>query len=258
MGMAVAGALGSTVWAADRSFGYLSDDYSNNFNSLSSTTGATDQTTGLGDFVLVGSGANYNVGTGSSSAAEFYSYGSTSASDRALGSLASGTGNRFGIMFVNNTGATVTQLRISYTGEQWRAAGNAVDRLDFQYSTVNTANISDGATSANWVGSLYNAALGTGDFQSPINTSVGAIDGNNALNRTPQSFLITGLSIANGARFGIRWVDSNSPGSGSNGNDDGLAIDDLLVAVPEPWQPSAVVGAGLLGIVAWKRRRLKA
>src|SRR5262249_49177624 len=58
---------------------------------------------------------------------------------------------------------------------------------------------------------------------SPVTAgSVGALDGNAAANRAAISFTITGLSIANGATFFIRWLDFNASGA-----DDGLAVDDF-------------------------------
>ncbi|MDZ7622859.1 MAG: hypothetical protein U5J96_00200 [Ignavibacteriaceae bacterium] len=47
-----------------------------------------------------------------------------------------------GASFTNNTGSLITQIPITYTGEQWRAGvtnRGAADRLDFQFSTDATS-----------------------------------------------------------------------------------------------------------------------
>ena len=87
---------------------------------------------------------NYTAGTGSDNAGDVYAFGSAASTDRAFGTLLSGTLTPIvGASFTNNTGATITSLDISYTGEQWRfgAVGRA-DELDFQYSTTATGSTS--------------------------------------------------------------------------------------------------------------------
>jgi MYXO-CTERM domain-containing protein len=152
----------------------------------------------------------------------------------------------FGIVFQNNTGRTINSLYIGYTGEQWRqgtsgGVGVGLDRLDFSYKANTTTMFGTGWTDFN--------AL---DFTTPNTTSGAnvALDGNAAGNFTLKGSFITGLNIPNGQSFGIRWRDSNGQGT-----DDGLAIDDLIVMVPEAWHPAAVAGFGLLGLAAWQRRR---
>src|SRR5262249_13180443 len=166
------------------------------------------------DFAEAGTNANtiYTAGTGSGTAGDTYSFGSSGSSERAFGGLQSGTLiPTIGASFTNNTGVTITSLQISYTGEQWRlgTAGRA-DRIDFQYSTDATS-----LTTGTWTD------VDQLDFSSPVTAgSVGALDGNAAANRAAISFTITGLSIANGATFFIRWLDFNASGA-----DDGLAVD---------------------------------
>jgi uncharacterized protein len=63
---------------------------------------------------------------GLSNAGNLYSYGSAGSGERALGSLNSGTNDpRFGLLLRNNSGQTVTDLSVSYTGEHWRRGGTA-------------------------------------------------------------------------------------------------------------------------------------
>jgi predicted extracellular nuclease len=194
--------------------------YTQTFDSLAvlgSSNPATDMPTGW-DFSEADTNANtlYAGGTGSGNAGDTYSFGGLGSSDRAFGGLLSGSLiPTVGASFTNNTGATVTQLDIAYTGEMWRAGvlnRNAADRLDFQLSTSATS-----LTTGTWTD--YDAL----DFSSPnLLTAAGAHDGNDATFRTALSLSITGLSIANGASFWIRWTDMDitSP-------DDGLAVDDF-------------------------------
>ena len=193
-----------------------------NFDTLANT-GSTNNLTINGWYLNeTGTAANnngqYQAGTGSNNAGDTYSFGATSSTDRAFGGLLSGTLNpTIGAQFTNNTGSTVTSLDVSYIGEMWRAGvtnRNAADRLDFQLSTNATS-----LTTGTWVD--YNSL----DYNSSnINATAGALNGNTAGNRTTLSFSITGLNIANGASFWIRWLDSDIASS-----DDGLAVDDFSI-----------------------------
>lgn len=206
--------------------------YTQDFNSLASS-GTTNTALPAGwAFVETGTSAlnntAYSGGTGSSNAGDVYSFGTDS--DRALGGLLSGTLTpTVGASFTNNTGGALTSLVISYTGEQWRIGNNAAtrtDRLDFQYST-------DATTLATGTWTDVNSL----DFNGPIGTaaSAAALDGNAAANRTAISFTITGLNIAPGATFFIRWNDFNATGS-----DDGLAVDDFSLT------PQGAGGGGIV------------
>jgi uncharacterized protein len=202
--------------------------YTQNFNALSNTAASTTNELNLdpqplpGWFMLeTGAGARdndqYGVDTGGSNTGDTYSYGAAGNTDRALGALQSGTLIPvFGAQFTNDTGQTITELVISYTGEQWRISNISAardDRLDFQLS-LNATDLASGT----WTD--VNAL----DFTNPIKTNASAIslDGNGTANRTAVSHTITGLSIAPGATFWIRWSDLNASGA-----DDGLAIDDF-------------------------------
>jgi uncharacterized repeat protein (TIGR01451 family) len=193
------------------------------FNTLSNTAGSTTNNLTITGWFLTESGGGtrdneqYAVDTGGSNTGDTYSYGAAGNTDRALGGLQSGTLiPTFGACFTNNTGGTITSLDLAYTGEQWRIGNTAAardDRIDFQYSTNATS-----LTTGTWTD--VNAL----DFTNPIKTAgvAGALDGNNAANRTAISNTISSLSIANGATFWIRWNDLNASGA-----DDGLAVDDF-------------------------------
>ena len=217
--------LSTTRAAGNISLTSLNTAYIQNFNSLA-TSGTSDVLPAGWSFSETGTNANglYTAGDGASNSGDTYSFGM--GSDRALGTVQSGSLiATVGACFTNNTGQTITSLDISCTGEQWRlgAAGRA-DRLDFQYSVDATS-----LTTGSW---FQVDAL---DFPSPITTfPTGALDGNLAANRTAITASITGLSVASGATVFIRWTDFNASGA-----DDGLAIDDFSLtpkggATPPP------------------------
>lgn len=194
--------------------------YTQNFNTLVNTgtgTLAANVPTGW-LFSESGTGANttYTAADGSGNGGDTYSFGTGSSTERAFGGLLSGSVTpTIGASFTNNTGTTISSLTVSYTGEQWRlGATGRVDRLDFQYSTTATS-----LTTGTWTD------VNTLDFTAPVSAgTLGAIDGNVVPNRTNVSFTITGLSIADGSTFFIRWTDFNPSGA-----DDGLGIDDFSI-----------------------------
>lgn len=204
--------------------------YSENFDSLAAsgtgTGNAADGGTVLGttNFVFLevgGTGTTvYTAGSGSGTSGDAYSFGTGGSTERAIGSVASGTVSTiyYGALFTNNTGSAITSLSISFVGEQWRAGGrtvaNGADRLDFQYSTTATTIGATGFTEFD--------AL---DFVSPASlpSTAGALDGNLTVNRKAISADLAVNILAGGTIF-IRWADTNALG-----NDDGLAIDDFSI-----------------------------
>jgi hypothetical protein len=216
------GRVGTAVFwdAGSVSLAALGVAYTQDFNTLA-TTGTTNASLPLGwDLSESGTNANttYRADTGAGNTGDTYSFGASGNTERAFGGLRSGSlVPLIGVQFTNNTGQTITSLEIAYTGEQWRlgqnTAGRASDRIDVQVSTNATS-----LTAGTWTD--YDSL----DFSSPVVAgTVGALNGNAAPNRTAISFTVTGLSIAPGATFWIRWADSDLiPGA-----DDGLAIDDF-------------------------------
>jgi len=199
----------------------LNTAYTQNFDGLAITgTASTTLTGSLAGWSIseTGAGANttYATNNGSVNAGDTYSFGATGSTDRALGAIASGNVvSRWGAQFKNDTGSTITQLLISYTGEQWRmgdATRGINDQVNFEIST-NATSLTTGTWTA--VTALtYNSNEITG--------TAGLRDGNAANYRTTLTSTITALSIAAGQNFWIRFVDVNVAGT-----DDGLAIDDF-------------------------------
>lgn len=194
--------------------------YFQDFNRLADRGAADSTTLPTGwRFLERGTHANkvYTASNGSASSGDTYSFGSNGHTDRAMGTLLSGTLNAMiGIYFTNNTTDTITGMNISYTGEQWRlGAQRRPDSLLFQYS-VNASTLNNG----NWtsVPALH--------FASPLATAaaIGALNGNDSLNRKKINGSINGLHLAPGSGFWLRWTDYNAKGA-----DDGLGIDDLSI-----------------------------
>ena len=207
--------------------------YVQDFNTLASTGSTSSTLPANWLFSEVGSNNNttYSIGTGSSGTGDTFSFGLVSNSDRALGGLASNSlQTSFGLRLVNNTGIVITELVIAYKGETWRiGATNAIDRLDFQYS-LDATSLSNGS----WV-----------DFDNLdySNTAQATTASGSQIQSSNISNTITGIGIANGAEFWIRWVDVNITGS-----DNGLAIDDFSIYVNGggPTSPEInVIGNGI-------------
>jgi hypothetical protein len=227
---------------------------SQNFDSLaaSGSSNTFNQGTTINGFyafrsyLTSGGGSNnstYAADGGTGNAGNFYSYGTSTQTERAWGAIGStATGTMvYGFAIQNLTGQTLTQFRLDYFGEQWRKGGETVAQtVTFDYRVTSGAGFTDND-------SLYTkvAAL---DFSSPVNTAGGAaLDGNAAANRVAIGSTVTGLTWNANDVLILRWVDANH-----NGSDAGLAIDDIsFEAVPEPFTMSALA----LGLAAIARKR---
>jgi hypothetical protein len=221
------------VFAAPVSFTALGQVYTQDFDTLPSTgtpTWANDST--LAAWYSNQTTA-FAVNNGSSNMGSLYSYGTTASTERALGSIGSGSTPLllYGVRFINNTGAVIPDLRVSYTGEQWRNGGNTTPQsLAFSYQIgTNLTSV----TAGTWTN------VGTLNFTSPIATNpASALDGNVTANRANVAANILAINIPAGQEIMLRWEDVNDAG-----NDHGLAVDDLEV-VPFQLIPTAVSWAG--------------
>ena len=207
-----------------------------NFDTLPTSGSATwtNNSTVPGWFhARTGTGTTIVANNGSNNAGNLYSYGTGTATDRALGSLGSGNaavGNLYwGVRLQNNTGATITSLEVSFVGEQWRNSAAAAQTLAFSYlvgSPTVTGSLAEFQSAGTAVAAL--------NFTSPVTGgTAGALDGNATANRVALSTTISGLSIPNGTEVMLRWADPDHTGA-----DHGLAIDDVVVTVPGAPVPS--------------------
>jgi trimeric autotransporter adhesin len=191
--------------------------YSQDFDALATTGSSSALPTG---WMLYETGTNanttYTATDGATTSGNTYSFGTGTATDRALGGIRSGNlVPVIGGIFTNNTGSTVSSLSITYKGEQWRlgTTGRA-DRIDFQYST-NATKLNNGT----WTD------VDALDFIAPVSSgTAGALDGNT--NSRTITYTLSGLSIPNGSTFLVRWTDYDATSS-----DDGLGVDDLTITL---------------------------
>lgn len=221
--------------------------YSQNFDSLATSGTAnswTDNSTLPGWYASTNAGGGklggvslYRADSGSSMAGALYSYGASASTERALGSIGSGTPGNFayGVRFTNDTGSAQSNITVSYTGEQWRNGGNAsqaAQKLTFFYQVgavgVALTN-SDAANAQTWT------SFSALDFSSPTTNNVAqALDGNNPTNRTVfTNIVLAGVAVLPGQEFFLRWFDTND-----SGNDHALAVDDLTVSFSSTNSPT--------------------
>ena len=177
---------------------------------------------------------------GTSSASGNYNYGSTSSSNRSLGSLGA---SNFGIRIKNSTtgngSITWTSLLVKYTGKQWRNGDGSNDALTVQYSTdaymFNDANVYSSNSSATWTNASSNLTF-TAPQTAPSNSS---IDGDVNGNFTTKLASIV-ASVPAQSYIWIRWVNSNGAVVS-----DGLAVDDVtIIPFSETYNTNDVVTAG--------------
>jgi hypothetical protein len=199
--------------------------YTQNFNTLDTTSTPSSNLPSGWSIFEYGTGAAvdqmYKGSTGSSNAGETYSFGLLGDPERALGSVASLTGNRphYGIKFTNNTGNAITSLNVQYVIEQWRHANDTLgvrDTLLLEYSTSAT-NMND--TLSSW---SVSSLIGTSPLFS-VNPSVVTVNGNVAPNRSNVSGTIV-VSVPIGGNLLLRFKDVKTGGS-----NDGLGVDDLSI-----------------------------
>jgi len=148
--------------------------------------------------------------------------GTNLVTDRALGSLASGsTMPMYGTSFTNNTNEIIITIAINAFFEQWKSGSNATvnEKVKFEYS-LNATSLNDAA--ATWV------AVSTLDLNEILTTTTTAakVDGNLPANRVAISATLTNQPWASGTNLWIRWSDKDDFGS------DGIyAVDDLTINV---------------------------
>lgn len=169
------------------------------------------------------------------------SFGSASSTDRALGLLpTSNQIGHFGVLIVIDSAATIDEIVVSFTGEQWRRGNVAVaNSLDFAYGLGISINDSLSAFPA--------LSLISPVMSGPTEV---ALDGNIETNQTMVSANLTDLNWGVGQTLVMRWSIADL-----SGQDNGLAIDNFSITpVPEPETYALMLaGLGLIGYVARRR-----
>jgi phosphatidylserine/phosphatidylglycerophosphate/cardiolipin synthase-like enzyme len=185
---------------------------------------------------IAGTGtANVTIQTAQLTGGRLYSYGTAGSTERALGALGSGTAAMaFGVALVNNTGAPIATLSLSFIREIWMlqsttTANQYENRLAFAWGTA-----SPDLTTENFLTSPLMNALPELDAVSPgaltlVLATNGddpprARDGNSEEFRTSVAAEISGLDWQPGQTLFLRWNDRDD-----GGFDAGFGIDDLTI-----------------------------
>jgi hypothetical protein len=216
--------------------------HTQNFNTLA-TTGTTNTWTNNSTISSwysqrTGTGTTYEATAGTANAGNLYSFGSTSSTDRAIGSVGSGNaaaGNfAHGVLLRNTSGNTITSITVTYTLEQWRNGNNTTPNvITFWYQTsASTISSLTPNTNTGWT---QVTSLST---TSPINTtSAGSLDGNATANKsTLTNISIPSLSLANNSYIMLKWEDPDHTGT-----DHGLGIDDVTISWTTTSTPTATI-----------------
>lgn len=170
----------------------------------------------------------YRGDNGTSNTGDIYSFGTTAATERALGSIGSGTPPDFftALAIKNDSGTPLSSFTVTYDGEQWRVGGsatgataqNVTNRPEtiFFYYRVGGTDIDNTGT---WI-----PVTGL-NFTSPTFPPTGtgnAIDGNAAANRVAGITATISAPIQPNDVIWLMWVDVDSPGG-----DHAMAIDNV-------------------------------
>ena len=188
--------------------------------------------------------ATYRAGDGASNTGAIYSYGTTSTTERALGSVGSGGFSGYiAVGFTNASAGAFNSFTLGFDGEQWRNGGN---------TSAQTMMLEYGFGASFGAVSTWTAPGGSFDFVSPVMGSTGAaVDGNVAGKVSGLGGTVV-TTWAPGSTLWVRWVETNN-----TGNDHGLAIDNLrftVTAVPEPGTLAMLLaGLGAVGLVIRRR-----
>lgn len=141
--------------------------------------------------------------------------GSVGSGNAAAGSFACG------VLLRNTSGITITDIKVTYTGEQWRRENVSAQVMSFYYkvssSPITALQPNDNGT---WT------SVSALNFTSPQNNATaGALDGNAGANRTTFTQVpIPSLSLAANDYIMLKWDDPDHSGA-----DHGLAIDDVTI-----------------------------
>ncbi len=199
--------------------------YSQNFDTLISSGNMpwVNDTT-LPDWFAERSGAspttfNIQADDGTTATNILFSYGTVNSTERALGTRG-GRDFAYGVLLGNVSPYTITDLTVTYFGEQWRDSDAQAQTVRFAYQKSGSPIAAmDPDDFTNWT------TFPSLDFTSPQYTSwSGPIDGNLPANRVMKTANISGLNLLPGQFIMLKWDDPNY-----GGNDHDLGIDNVEI-----------------------------
>jgi hypothetical protein len=170
----------------------------------------------------VGLFSTYGLNDGATATGGLYAYGESGSSDRALGALNTNSETKavaYGVLFKNETGLTISSIRLNYRGEQWRGVNSAAQQVQLSYSIGSSTDLRP-------VGILNNLLftnVPAGNLVSPNITSNGPMDGNT--NQVVISNLNIPVEIENDEEIFIRFLDNDDAGA-----DKAMALDDFSIS----------------------------
>src|SRR5436190_16517248 len=101
---------------------------------------------------------------------------------------------------LNDTGFDRTNITVSFTGEQWRAANLATQTLAFSYQVGAALTNADARTSQSWT------PFPALDFRSVNTNTPQALNGNALTNRTLfTNIVLAGVVVPTGQELFLRW-----------------------------------------------------
>lgn len=233
--------------------GSNSNSYSQNFNGLGTNTvvkvfpasngvqvslGAitTNTVNGWYGAKIAGTGTTATdllANAGTTSTGTLYSFGNTNDVNRAVGTIATGTtAMAFGALIRNDTGGTITNVKVSFTAEFWRNAiptsstsSAETNVLVFGYGKIDgTSNsVSNFLISSNAL-SQTNLNI-TGPTPVAYGTTPVNLDGSLPANQVQFSNVAVPLNLAAGEMAFVRWQDKDN-----TGYDAGIGMDNFTLS----------------------------
>lgn len=238
-GMGAAGTTLPAGWSA----GYLGAESSSNRLAFAPYAGNGLSLTNMP--ILVSDGSAYpnpNVG-------RVMNLGLTGDGDRSLGGYPRTTPSGdhvFQVAIVNTTGAPLSDVTVTYAGEQWnQAQGTSSSGPEMLRVLASSTSATNGFTH-------YSSLDFTAPHQGAPAANPTALNGNLPANRLVVTANITLPSaVPDGGTFYVRWHDWNDNGT----SDHFLSIDDIRITggVPEP-SSLALLACGL-GLTLLRRER---
>lgn len=221
------GAQGGVNTALFNVLGAMDTYYTQDFDGMASVYGSSSSFSTLpAGWYGYEEGGNadqtYNISYGEYGGGNLYSYGDSASTERAFGSIGSGSVylSHRGVAYINTTTDVIENVEVNFTGEMWRQGRpgrtTGPDTLHFSYA-VNAMNIEQGAYQDYDLLNFFSPVV-DGVLNTPMN-------GNDPANKTNVSGVIGNLNLQPMDTLWLRWTDFNSASY-----DDGLAIDDFSIA----------------------------